>query len=393
MPSLSNPASCPEVTVVIPCLNEEKTVGVCVERACTAIEAAGLAGEVLVADNGSKDRSRELAVAAGARVVPAGQKGYGAALMAGMAEARGKFIIMGDADSSYDFAEVPRFVAKLREGYDLVQGCRLPRGGGTIASGAMPWSHRWIGNPMLSLLARVMFRTQVSDVYCGLRGFTREFYEGMELRCMGMEFATEMIIKSALHGAKVAEHPITLHCDGREGARSHLRTFRDGWRTLRLFLLYSPQWMHLIPSLALLALGALASGLALTGAHIGPAVLGAHTLLVGVILILLGYQGLFLALFTATFAWRENLTRAPRFLEKFYRVFTLERGLMLSLAGGLAGVALIASVFLEWRTAGYGPLAYADTLRRVVPGLLFITLGAQTFFGSFVISLTSLERK
>ena len=234
-----------EVTVVIPCLNEEKTVGLCVATAVRALRESGLAGEVIVADNGSRDASRTRAAEAGARIVPVARRGYGSALMAGIAEARGRFVIMGDADASYDFGEIPRLVARLREGCDLVQGCRLPRGGGTIAPGAMPWSHRWIGNPALSLLARLFFRTHLSDIYCGLRGFTREFYLRMEQRCTGMEFATEMIIKAALHRARTTEVPITLHRDGREGTGSHLRTFHDGWRTLRLFLLYSPRWLHL----------------------------------------------------------------------------------------------------------------------------------------------------
>lgn len=382
-----------EVTVVIPCLNEEKTVAACVAAALSAFAAGGLAGEVIVADNGSRDASRARAAAAGARVVPVARRGYGSALMAGIAEARGRFIVMGDADASYDFGEVPRFVAKLREGYELVQGCRLPRGGGTVAPGAMPWSHRWIGNPALSLLARLFFRTGLNDVYCGLRGFTKEFYLGLGQRCTGMEFATEMIVKAALRRSRVAEIPIVLHRDGREGTGSHLRTFRDGWRTLRLFLLYSPRWLHLFPSLALLSAGLVAGTLAWAGATVGPATLGPHTLLVAAVLVLLGYQGLLLALFARTFAWRENLAPASPFLEGFYRHFTLERALVLSLLATLAGTALVGSVFWRWRELGYGALPYDTTLRSVVPGVLLVALAAQTFFGSFVISLASLERK
>jgi glycosyltransferase involved in cell wall biosynthesis len=382
-----------EVTVVIPCLNEEQTVGSCVASAVTTMRAAGLNGEVIVADNGSRDASRERALAAGARIVNVPQRGYGSALMAGITAARGRFVIMGDADASYDFAEVPRFVARLREGFDLVQGCRLPRGGGTVAPGAMPWSHQWIGNPALSLLARIFFRTGLNDIYCGLRGFTKDFFVRMEQRCTGMEFATEMIIKAALHRARVTEIPITLRRDGRQGTGSHLRTFDDGWRTLRLFLLYSPRWLHLFPNVALLALGLVAGLLAWLGVRIGPATLGPHTLLVAVVLILLGYQGLMLALFARTLAWRENLAPVSPFLEKFYRIFTLERALILSLIATVAGGVLIGSVFWTWRELNFGELPYDVTLRRVVPGLLLIALAAQTFFGSFVISLASLERK
>ncbi|MDO8539744.1 MAG: glycosyltransferase family 2 protein [Opitutaceae bacterium] len=392
---MSNPnAAAPiEVTVVIPCLDEEKTVGRCVAAAIAAMGNANLSGEVIVADNGSRDASRERAAIAGARVVAVVPRGYGSALMAGIAAAHGRFVIMGDADASYDFGEVPRFVAKLREGYELVQGCRLPRGGGTIAPGAMPWSHRWIGNPALSFLARIFFCTGLHDIYCGMRGFTRGFFGRMEQRCTGMEFATEMIIKAALHRERVTELPITLHRDGREGTRSHLRTFRDGWRTLRLFLLYSPRWLHLFPSVALLVLGVVSGVLAWFGARIGPATLGPHTMLVAVVLILLGYQGLMLALFARTFAWRENLAPVSPFLERFYRVFTLERALLLSLAATVAGAALIGSVFWRWRGVHFGALPYDITLRSVVPGVLLIALAAQTFFGSFVISLASLERK
>jgi glycosyltransferase involved in cell wall biosynthesis len=382
-----------EVTVVIPCLNEEKTVGLCVATAIDAMRAARLSGEVIVADNGSSDGSPERAAAAGARIVPVARRGYGSALMAGIAAARGRFVIMGDADASYDFREIPRFVAKLREGYDLVQGCRLPRGGGTVVPGAMPWSHRWIGNPGLSFLARMFFRTGLNDIYSGMRGFTTDFFVRMNQRCTGMEFATEMIIKAALHRVRLAEVPITLHRDGRDGTGSHLRTIHDGWRTLRLFLLYSPRWLHVVPSVALLTLGIVAGVLAWLGVKIGPATLGSHTLLVGVVLILLGYEGLFFALFARTFAWRENLAPASSFLEKFYRTFTLERALLLSLLGTLLGGLLIAKVFWTWRGMHYGDLPYGVTLRQVVPGVLLIALAAQTFFGSFVISLTSLERK
>lgn len=393
VPRAEDSADRPEVTVVIPCLNEEGTVGDCVALAVATMRTAGLAGEVVVADNGSRDASRERAAASGARIVTVASRGYGNALMAGIASARGRFVIMGDADASYDFGEIPRFVARLREGFDLVQGCRLPQGGGTIVAGAMPWSHRWIGNPALSLLARLFFRTGLHDIYCGMRGFTKEFYLRMEQRCTGMEFATEMIIKAALHRARLAEIPITLHRDGRNGACSHLRTFHDGWRTLRLFLLYSPRWLHLFPSAALLAFGVTAGLLAWFGAKVGPATLGPHTLLVAVMLILVGYQGLMLALFAQTFAWREKLAPASPFLEQFYRVFTLERAVGLSILATVAGGLLIGEVFWTWRSLHFGELPYAVTLRRIVPGLLIIALATQTFFGSFVISLASLERK
>src|SRR5262245_32245392 len=225
----------PELSVVIPCLNEADTIGTCVEKAQRALREAAIVGEVVVADNGSTDGSREIAARLGARVVAVAERGYGNALMGGIAAARGRFVLMGDADDSYDFLELPKFVARLREGHDLVQGCRLPAGGGTVRPGAMPFLHRYLGNPLFSMLARWWFAAPIHDVYCGMRGFRKAWYERLGQRCTGMEFATEMIVKSSLFGASIAEVPITLHPDGRRAHAPHLRTFRDGWRTLRFF--------------------------------------------------------------------------------------------------------------------------------------------------------------
>ena len=227
----------PELSVVMPCLNEEDTLGTCISKALRAMGEKGVAGEIIVADNGSTDRSVEIAKSMGARVVPVAERGYGAALQGGIEAARGRFVIMGDADDSYDFLEIPRFVEKLREGFDLVMGCRLPSGGGSVAPGAMPKLHRWWGNPMFSAMVRGMFGAPIHDVYCGLRGFTKEHCEKLDLRCTGMEFATEMVIKSSLFEARIAEVPITLHPDGRKTHAPHLKTFTDGWRTLRFFMI------------------------------------------------------------------------------------------------------------------------------------------------------------
>src|SRR5262245_15591681 len=238
-----------EVSVVMPCLNESDTVGTCISKAASALRERGLAGEVVVADNGSEDGSTAIASQLGARVVEAPIKGYGSALRTGIAAARGRFIVMADADDSYNFLDLPVYVEKLREGYDLVQGCRLPAGGGVVLPGAMPFLHRWWGNPMLSWLARKWFGAPVNDVYCGMRGFTRALFDRLDLRCTGMEFATEMIIKASLSGARIAEVPATLHPDGRKSRGPHLKTFHDGWRTLRLFLVYSPRWLFRAPGL------------------------------------------------------------------------------------------------------------------------------------------------
>ncbi len=382
-----------EVSVVIPCLNEARSVGACVRQAVETLSLHNLAGEVILADNGSVDGSREKAQEAGARVVPVELKGYGNALAGGIAAARGEFIIMGDADGSYDFRDLHRFVAQLRTGSDLVQGCRFPKGGGRIEPGAMPFTHRWLGNPALSLLARIMFGTRINDVYCGLRGFTRSFYDRANMRCTGMEFATEMIIKAAQLGVPTSELPITLHRDGRGGRPSHLRTFRDGWYTLRLFLICSPDWLFLVPGVAISVAGLLGGILSLSAVRIGPATLGVHTLLVSSLLLLVGTQCCFLGIFAHTFALVKGLRPSGAFIVGFYRFFNLEKALLLAAAVALMGAALIASVFLDWKAGGFGPLDYARTLRSVIPGVTLMALAVQTMLSSFMVSILSLESK
>lgn len=357
------------------------------------MNSSGIAGEVVVADNGSSDLSREKAAEAGARVVPVARRGYGAALMAGIEASAGRYIIMGDADGSYDFSEIPRLHIALRAGHDLVQGCRLPKGGGRIEPGAMPPLHRWVGNPGLSRLARWMFKTPVNDVYCGLRGFSRSLYERLNLRCTGMEFATEMIIKSALHRAPTTEVPITLRRDGRGGRPSHLRTFHDGWRTLRLFLLLSPRWAHLMPGLGLIGAGLAAGLLGLCGVKIGDMRLGPHTLLVGATSILVGQQALWVGVFSRAFAALEGITPPKPGLTRLLRDLTLERTLATGALLVLAGSILIGYLAWGWRGSGFGDLDYAHSLRLAVPGGLLVGLGGQTITGGLVLGLLGLERK
>jgi SAM-dependent methyltransferase len=297
----------------------------------------GINGEVIVADNGSSDGSQELAADLGARVVSVPGKGYGNALMGGIAAAQGRYVIMGDADDSYDFTEVPRFLDRLRDGYDLVQGCRLPSGGGSIMPGAMPFLHRWWGNPMFSLLVRHWFNAPIHDVYCGLRGFSRELYERLGLQCTGMEFAVEMVIKSSLFQERIAEVPITLHPDGRKTRAPHLRTFRDGWRTLRFFLMFSPRWLFLVPGLILILLGTLGYALALPGVTFRGVTLDVHTLLFASLFLLMGYQSLHFSVLTKTFAITEGMLPPDPRLERFYQVATLERGLLLAAVAILGG--------------------------------------------------------
>ena len=299
---------------------------------------------------------------------------------------------MGDADDSYDFREIPRFLEKLREGYDLAQGCRLPSGGGTLLPGAMPFLHRWWGNPMFSWLARGWFNAPVSDVYCGMRGFTRAHYERLAQRCTGMEFATEMIIKTSLLGARVAEVPITLHPDGRKAHAPHLRTFRDGWRTLRFFMLYSPRWLFLVPGALLFLLGAIGYGIAMPGLTIGRITFDVHTLLFASLCIIGGYQSIVFALLTKVFAISEGLLPADRRLTSLSRIASLERGLLLGAATMLAGLALLGGSVAQWWAVDFGHLSYGHTLRWVIPGVTLTTLGFQTILFSFFLSVLGLRR-
>jgi glycosyltransferase involved in cell wall biosynthesis len=382
-----------EVSVVMPCLNEEDTVGTCVEKAVRAGAALETGFEVVVADNGSTDRSREIALAAGARVVQVKEKGYGHALMQGIQAARGQYVIMGDADDSYDFLELAKFVTKLREGYDLVQGCRLPRGGGTVCPGAMPWLHRWWGNPMFSLMARWWFDAPINDVYCGLRGFRKSFQQGLNQMCTGMEFATEMIIKASLRDARISEVPISLHPDGRKSHPPHLKTFRDGWRTLRFFLLFSPRWLFLMPGILLILLGIAGYAVALPGFKLGGVTFDAHTLLFASMSLLCGYQTVVFAVFVKAFAIGEGILPASRRVEAFFRIVNLERGLMASVGILLVGLTLLILAVNQWRLADFGRLDYARTMRLVIPGATLTTIAIQTIFSSFFVSVLGLQRR
>jgi hypothetical protein len=299
---------------------------------------------------------------------------------------------MGDADDSYDFLEVPRFVEKLREGNDLVQGCRLPSGGGRVLPGAMPFFHYWLGNPIFSAIARLWFGSPVRDVYCGLRGFRREFQNGLGQRCTGMEFATEMVLKSALVGGRIAEVPITLHPDGRRVHPPHLKTFRDGWRTLRLLLLYSPRWLFLVPGLLLIAFGVAAYALALPGVRIGPARFDAHTLLFGSLGLIVGFQSVLFFLATKAFAIGEGLLPEDPQLRRVLEAVQLEKGLLAGFVGCLVGLAFLLVALNEWRLAGFGPLDYAHTMRRVIPGATLVALGVQVALSSFLVSLLGMQR-
>jgi glycosyltransferase involved in cell wall biosynthesis len=382
-----------EVTIVMPCLNEADTLGICIEKAQRALSANSISGEVVVADNGSTDGSQGIATRMGARVVNVAAKGYGNALMGGIAAARGKYIIMGDADDSYDFLEIPKYLEKLRQGYDLVQGCRLPSGGGRVMPGAMPLLHRWWGNPMFSLMARWWFYAPIHDVYCGLRGFTKVLYHRLNLRCTGMEFATEMIIKASLYSEKMTEVPITLHPDGRTSHPPHLKTYRDGWRTLRFFLIYSPRWLFYLPGVFLIVVGLAGYAIAMPGMAIGGVTFDAHTLLFASLAILCGYQSVLFAIFSKTFAISEGLLPENQRLTRFFQIVNLERGLLLGSGSLLFGLVLLLTAVNIWREAGYGSLDYAKTMRLVIPGATLTALGFQTVLSSFFVSILGMKRR
>jgi glycosyltransferase involved in cell wall biosynthesis len=377
-----------EVSIVIPCLNEAETLAACIQKAKNAIEAHGLAAEIIVADNGSTDGSQVIAIELGARVVDVARKGYGSALIGGIDAARGRFVIMGDADDSYDFTAITPLVEKLREGWDLVVGNRFAGG---IEPGAMPWSHRWVGNPALTLISRVFFHTPVGDMHCGLRGFRKDAYDQMRLRATGMEFASEMVIKASLKRMKIAEVPVTLRPDGRSRP-PHLRTWRDGWRHLRFMLLFSPRWLFLYPGLALFGLGIVLSALLVTGPlRVGFVRLDIHTLLVAGFLSLLGYQLVLFAVFTKIFAIRAGFHPPHPLLERIFHYVTLEVGLALGVLMALIGFVALVLAVASWSAVGFGNLDPSVTMREVIPAVVLLALGTQTVFASFFVSILSID--
>jgi len=382
----------PELSVVIPCLNEAETIEIVLREAAAALKASGINGEIVVGDNGSTDGSQVIATRNGARVIPVASRGYGSALMGAIVASRGKYIIMGDADASYDFGALPAFVEKLRGGAALVMGCRLPSGGGRVMPGAMPFLHRWWGNPMFSWMVRTWFKAPIHDVHCGLRAFTRELYDGLQLRCTGMEFASEMVIKTALAGVKVDEVPITLRPDQRKTRGAHLRTFRDGWRHLRFYLMFSPRWLFLLPGTALLILGAVGYGLSLPAVRVRGAEFDVNALLFASLFVILGYQSILFAILTKSFAVAQGLLPTTPRTQRFFEIFNLERGLIAGALVTLLGAGLLVAVLWRWWAAGFGPLDYRATLRLSIPGVMFASLGAQTILSSFFASILGLRR-
>ncbi len=379
-----------ELSIVMPCLDEAETLGTCLDKARGFLERARVTGEIIVADNGSRDGSRDIARVRGARVVEVEERGYGSALRGGIAAARGRFVIMGDADDSYDFAALDGLLDALRSGAELAMGNRF-RGG--IRPGAMPALHRWLGNPVLSGLGRLFFRAPVGDFHCGLRGFERAAYERLGLQTTGMEFASEMVIAASLGGLRIADVPVVLHPDGRS-RRPHLRTWRDGWRHLRFMLLYSPDWLFLLPGLTLFAGGLLAlAWIATAPRPVAGVVLDIHTLLLAGFLVILGFQVVVFALSTKLFAQREGFLPGDPRLQRLAARVRLEHGLLIGAAAAAAGLGLLAWAVSSWSRAGFGELNPRVTMRQVVPAVVLLVLGAQTVFASFFLSLLGLRKR
>jgi len=379
-----------ELSVVMPCLNERETVGVCIRKAMVALKDAGIPGEVIVADNGSTDGSVELAQAEGARVVNIEQKGYGSALKGGILAARGKYVLMADSDDSYDFSHAPRFVQQLRTGSDLVMGNRFQGG---IKDKAMPFLHRYLGNPVLSGIGRLFFGSPCGDFHCGMRGFRRDSFLQMDIRSTGMEFASEMVVKATLMRMKVSEVPTTLNPDGRNRP-PHLRTWRDGWRHLRFLLMYSPRWLFLYPGILLMLAGLAGCVLLLPGRRVFHGIgLDVHTLLYAFVAILLGFQLIAFATFTKVFAITEGLLPEDPRLNRMFRWVTLETGLLVGGLLMLLGVGGSIFAVSGWAKQSFGALDIERTLRIVMPSVFALTMGVQITFSSFFLSILGLRRR
>ncbi len=371
-----------EVSIVMPCLNEAETLATCVKKAQWYLAENNIAGEVIVADNGSVDGSQEIARSLNARVINVPIKGYGSALRHGIASARGQYVIMGDADDSYDFSRLNPFVQKLRQGYDLVMGNRF-RGG--IAPGAMPPLHRYLGNPVLTGIGRLLFASPCGDFHCGLRGFRKDAIADLDLQTTGMEFASEMVVKATLHNIKIAEVPTTLSPDGRSRP-PHLNTWRDGWRHLRFLLMYSPRWLFFYPGIFLIVTGLLGTLWLLPSPKV-------HTLLYSSTAMTVGFQIVIFALFTKLFGIREGLLPPDRRINRLFRHLNLELGLIVGSILLLSGIGASIYAFGIWGQNSFGSLNPAETMPIVIPAVTCIALGFQVMFSSFFLSILGLKRK
>lgn len=378
-----------ELSIVMPCLNEAETLAVCINKAQSFIERENISGEVIIADNGSTDGSQKIATDLNARMVNVPQKGYGSALRGGIEAANGKYVIMGDADDSYDFSNLMPYVIKLREGYDLVMGNRFKGG---IKKGAMPFLHKYLGNPVLSFIGRLFFKSKIGDFHCGLRGFSKEAYYKMELKTTGMEFASEMIVKSSLKDLKITEVNTILSPDGRSRP-PHLNTWRDGWRHLRFLVLYSPNWLFLIPGLLLFIFGFITSSFLLFGTvSIGSVNFGVHTLLFTSGFILIGFQFILFYGLTKVFTVENELLPKSNKYDKLFKLINLEKGLIVGAILVIIGIILSFSAYFDWQAINYGDIENTSTLRSVIPAITLMLLGVQVILFSLFFSILGLKK-
>jgi glycosyltransferase involved in cell wall biosynthesis len=380
-----------ELTVVMPCLNEAETIGTCISKAMNWMKQNSVSGEVVIGDNGSTDGSQALAEGLGARVIAVPRKGYGSALMGAIEAAKGKYVIMGDSDDSYDFANLGPFLNELRNGYDLVMGNRFKGG---ISEGAMPFLHRYLGNPVLSFIGRLFFNCPVRDFHCGLRGFRQDLVTILDLKTTGMEFASEMVVKSTLFKVKITEVPTTLSKDGRTRP-PHLRTWRDGWRHLRFLLIYSPRWLFLYPGIFLMALG-LILGLFIMQGPLGlfqHVYFDTNTLLYAGAFTIIGFQAVTFGVFTRTYAVEAGFLPVKDSLERMIEKFSVEMGLIIGLIVFMAGLGGTFYSLYVWEQSDFGQLDYPKILRVVIPSVVSIIIGLQTVLSSFFLGVLSVNKK
>lgn len=379
-----------ELTILMPCLNEAETLEVCINKAKTFLKNSGVVGEVLIADNGSTDGSVEIAKKCGARVEHVPVKGYGAALIGGCKAAKGKYVIMGDADDSYDFLNLMPFVEKLREGYELVMGNRFR---GEIAKGAMPPLHRYLGNPVLSFIGRLFFPSEIGDFHCGLRGYEREAMLKLDLHTTGMEYASEMVVKATMYGLKMTEVPTTLSPDGRSRA-PHLRSFRDGWRHLKFLLLHSPNWLFLYPGMVFCVLGLIMTAALMFGpVQIGGVVFDIHTMLYGSAMIMIGTNMIFFSLFTRIYAIRTNFIPTKESVATKLANVTTEKGAVAGVLLTLAGIAMTIAAFVIWKDTSFGNLNPQEMMRMTIPALTLMVVGIEMIFASFFIGILNIKHQ
>lgn len=377
-----------ELTILMPCLNEAETLATCIDKAQAFLARSGVSGEVLIADNGSTDGSQDIARAHGARVVPIPARGYGAALIGGIRAANGRYVIMGDSDDSYDFSALEGFVEKLREGWQLVMGNRFKGG---IKPGAMPPLHRYLGNPVLTGIGRLFFRSPSGDFHCGLRGFDREAILGLDLQTPGMEFASEMVIKATIGGLRITEVPTTLSPDGRSRP-PHLRSWRDGWRHLRFLLLFSPRWLFLYPGFTLFVLGVLGMAWLLPAPRmVGSVTLDIHTLIYAALAVNLGFEAMLFWSFAKVYGMRERIVPPDPWFRRTIGLLTLERGLILGGLLLLFGVGLTVVAIAKWDIENFGGMVPAQAMRLVIPASTAILLAFQIAYGAFFLNVLEIR--